>query len=113
MIEPRLGGQAEDALGVIGGGFVEPGTALRRRGHFFQAGPPGGKADFGEAQEDHAENGRGVFLGFEARVGGIGRSTAHRRFSSAALPVSFPVVEIQCIGFGLGGFAAVAWALPG
>src|SRR5438045_2528166 len=37
----------------------------RRR---FQFGP-GGKADFGEAQEDDAENRVGVFLGLEAGVG--------------------------------------------
>ena len=28
-----------------------------------------GEADFGEAQEDEAEDGRGVFLGLEAGVG--------------------------------------------
>jgi hypothetical protein len=28
-----------------------------------------GEADFGEAQEDEAEDGRGVFLGLEAAVG--------------------------------------------
>ena len=28
-----------------------------------------GKADFSEAQEDEAEDGRGVFLGLEAGVG--------------------------------------------
>ncbi len=35
----------------------------------FQLGALGGEADFGEAQEDVAEDGRGVFLGLEAGVG--------------------------------------------
>ena len=38
IIEPRLGGQVEDALGVIGGGFI-------------QLGALGGEADLGEAQD--------------------------------------------------------------
>jgi hypothetical protein len=36
---------------------------------FLQLGALGGEADFGEAQEDQAEDGRGVFLGLEAGVG--------------------------------------------
>jgi len=39
------------------------------RVRFFQLGALGGEPDFGEAQEDEAEDGRGVFLGFEAGVG--------------------------------------------
>ena len=57
VIEPRLGGQIQDASGVIGGGFANARAA------------PGGEADFGEALEDVVEDGRGVFPGFEADVG--------------------------------------------
>ena len=35
----------------------------------LQPGALGGEADFSEAQEDEAENGRRVFLGLEAGVG--------------------------------------------
>jgi hypothetical protein len=34
----------------------------------FRFSAPGGEVDFGEAQEDEVENGRGVFLGLEAGV---------------------------------------------
>jgi hypothetical protein len=43
---------------VIGGGFID--TRLPRREEadgFLQLGALGGEADFGEAQEDEAENG--------------------------------------------------------
>lgn len=65
VIKPSLSGQIRDAFSVIGGGFIQPGTASRRRGHFLKLGALGGEADFGEAQEDEAEDGRRIFLGFE------------------------------------------------
>jgi hypothetical protein len=36
---------------------------------FLQLRALGGEADFGEPQEDESEDGRGVFLGFQAGVG--------------------------------------------
>jgi hypothetical protein len=69
IIEPRLGRQVEDALGVIGGGFIQPRAAPSGCARLFQLGALDGKADFGKAQKDEAEDGRGVFLGFEAGVG--------------------------------------------
>jgi len=39
------------------------------RVRLFQLGALRGEADFGEAQEDEAKDGRGVFLGLEAGVG--------------------------------------------
>ena len=69
VIEPCLGGQIQDALGVVGGGFIQARAAARGGAGFLQLGALGGEADFGEAQEDEAEDGRGVFLRFEAGVG--------------------------------------------
>ena len=70
VIEPCLGGQIQDALGVISRRIVNPRTAARAvpvptfGAGFLQLGALGGEADFGEAQEDEAEDGRGVFLGY-------------------------------------------------
>ena len=50
----------------------------------FQDDSFGGEADFGEAQEDEAEDGRGVFPGFEAGVGAKLVSGDLGAFSSAA-----------------------------
>ena len=69
VVEARLGGQVEDALGVVGGGFVHPRAAAGRGAGLLQLGALGGEADFGEAQEDQAEDRAGVFLGLQAGVG--------------------------------------------
>jgi hypothetical protein len=69
VVESRLGGQVQDALGVVSRRIVNPRTAPGRCASVFQLGALGGKADFGEAEEDEAEDGRGVFLGLEAGVG--------------------------------------------
>src|ERR1017187_6062951 len=69
VIEPRLGGQVEYALGVIGDRVIHARTAPGGHTGLLQVGAPGGEADFGKAQKDEAEDGRGVFLGFEAGVG--------------------------------------------
>ena len=54
---------------MIGGGLVHARAAPGGRAGLLQLGALGGEADFGEAQEDEAEDGRGVFLGLEAGVG--------------------------------------------
>lgn len=60
---------------MVGGGVVQaraaPGQVALPNisGGLFQLSPLEGETDFGEAQKDEAENGRGVFLGFEAGVG--------------------------------------------
>ncbi len=53
----------------MGSGFIHAQAATRRRAGFFQLGALLGKPDFGEAQEDDAEDRAGVFLGLEAGVG--------------------------------------------
>ena len=69
VVEAGVGREIEDAFGVICGGFVHARAAAGGCGGFFQLGALRGEADFGEAQEDEAEDGRGVFLGLEAGVG--------------------------------------------
>ena len=54
-----------------------------------------GEADFIDAQADEAEDGRGVFLGLEAELARNWSAASHRRFSSAALSVSFSDGAIQ------------------
>lgn len=48
VIEPRLGGQIEDALGVVGGGFIDAAASTGGGAGFFQLGALCGEADFGE-----------------------------------------------------------------
>ena len=69
VVEARLGREVEDALGVVGGGFVHPAAAPGRGAGLLQLGALGGEAHLGEAQEDQAEDGAGVLLGLEAGVG--------------------------------------------
>ncbi len=97
IVEPGLGREIEHALGVVGGGFVHARAASRRGGGLFQLGALRGEADFGEAQEDEAEDGLGVLRGGEARVGaelvgGIPKAFFQRRGA-----VSFSDGAIQCI----------------
>jgi len=74
-IKTGVGREVEDALGVIGGGFIHARATTGQvalptiGGGFLQLGALGDKADFGEAQEDDAEDRAGVFLGLEAGVG--------------------------------------------
>ena len=69
VVEARLGREVEDALGVIGGRLVDPTTAPGGGAGLLQLGALGGEAHLGEAQEDQAEDGPGVFLGLETRIG--------------------------------------------
>jgi hypothetical protein len=69
VIKPRLGGQIEDTLGVIGCRFIQARAAPGGRLCLLQFGALGGEADFGKAQEDQAEDRTGVFLRLEAGVG--------------------------------------------
>ena len=69
VIEPRLGEQIQDALGVVGGEFIKARATPGGRVGLGQRGALGGEADFDEPQEDEAEDWCGVFLGIEAGVG--------------------------------------------
>jgi hypothetical protein len=75
------------------------GTQLLARGQHRrnEVGVVNSEAGFGEAQQDGAEDGSGVFLGLEAGVGAelVGRGP--RRFSRAELSVSISVGAIGCI----------------
>lgn len=89
VIEPRLGGRM---VGSIASPPPDATLTLSPSpsGREKQFRTLGGEADFGEAQEAEAKDGRGVFLGLEARVGAELWSAAdQRRFSRAALSVSF------------------------
>ena len=69
VVEAGLGGEVKDVSGVVGGGFVDATGAAGGGPGLFEGGPEGGEADLGEAEEDEAEDGAGVFLGLEAGVG--------------------------------------------
>lgn len=69
MVEAGVGREVEDALGVVGGGIVDARAAARTGGGFFEDGAAEREADLGEAKEDDAEDGAGVFLGLQAGVG--------------------------------------------
>jgi len=62
VVEAGGGRQVEQALGVVSGGIVEPGAAPRGGGGGFELGALDGEPGLGEAQENEAEDGRGVFL---------------------------------------------------
>ena len=47
---------------MVGGGFIDARAAPGGGAGLLQPGALGGEADFSEAQEDEAEDGRGVFL---------------------------------------------------
>ena len=81
VVEAGLGGQVEHALGVVcrrilgavaaprgDGGTLTPGPSPRGRGEFELCALEG-KTGLGEAQKNEAEDGRGVFGGFQAGVG--------------------------------------------
>ena len=69
VVEAGVGCEVEHALSVIRGGVVQARAAPRRGGGFIQLGALCGKADFGKAQEDEAEDRLGVLRGGEAGVG--------------------------------------------
>ena len=69
VVEARLGGEVEHVVGVVGGGFVHPAAAARGGAGRFKLFALGGKAHLGKAQKDQAEDGAGVFLRLQARVG--------------------------------------------
>ena len=56
-------------FGVVGGGVVHAAAAPRRRLGLLQLGALGGETDLGKAQEDQAEDRRGIFLRLEPGVG--------------------------------------------
>ena len=56
-------------FGVVGGGVVHAAAAPRRRLGLLQLGALGGETDLGKAQEDQAEDRRGIFLGLKPGVG--------------------------------------------
>ena len=69
VVEARLGAQVEDAVGVVGGGFIHSAAATGRGAGLLQLRALGGEAHLGEAQEDQAEDGAGVLLGLQAGIG--------------------------------------------
>ena len=69
VVEARLGAEVEDAFGVVGGGFIDPAAASGTAACGFELAALGGKADLGEAQEDQAKDGAGVFLRLKAGIG--------------------------------------------
>lgn len=68
VVKPSLWGKVEDAFSVVGRRFAYPATPAGTCASCFQLAVLGAEADFGEAQEDQAKNGAGVFLGLQARV---------------------------------------------
>jgi len=68
-VEARLGGKVEDVVGVVGGGFIDAAAAAGGGAGLVQFCALGGEAHVGEAQEDQAKDGAGVFLRLEAGVG--------------------------------------------
>ena len=54
---------------MVGGGFLDPIASPGRHARSFQLAALQGKAHFGKAQEDQAEDGARVFLRLEARIG--------------------------------------------
>jgi hypothetical protein len=69
VVEACLGGQVEDALGVVGGWLVHATATSGGCPYLLQLDALGGEADFCEAQEDQAEDRRGILLGLEPGVG--------------------------------------------
>lgn len=69
VLEPRLGGEVKDVFGVVGGRFIDAAAPAGRCAVPIQLGAPGRKTHLGEAQENQAEDGAGVFLGLQAGVG--------------------------------------------
>jgi hypothetical protein len=68
-VEACLRRELEDALGVVGGGIIDAAAAPGRGAGLLQLHALRGEANFRKAQEDQAEEGAGVFLGLEPRVG--------------------------------------------
>ena len=56
---------------MIRGGLVDAAAAPRRCLSLLQLGALGGEADLGKAQEDQAEDWRGILLGLEPGVGAV------------------------------------------
>ena len=102
-IEPGVGHQIEDAFGVISGGIVQAAAAPGQvalpmvSAGFFEPGALRGKTDFGEVEEDEAEDGRGVFLGFQAGVGAELVGGFPKTIFKGAVGVVFSDGAIQCI----------------
>lgn len=69
MVEAGLRGQVEHVVSMVGGGFIHTAAAAGGGAGLFQHFALGGKARLGEAQEDQAKDGAGVFLRLEAGVG--------------------------------------------
>ena len=69
IVEARLGAKVEDALRMVGGGFLDPIASPRRHASGVQLAALQGKAHFGKAQGDKAEEGARVFLRLEAGIG--------------------------------------------
>ncbi len=60
--------EVEDAFGAVASGVIRATATARRSGGIFQLGALGDETDFGEAEEDDAEDWAGVFLGLEAGI---------------------------------------------
>jgi hypothetical protein len=56
VVEPRLRGQIEDALGLVRRGIVHAGAAPPAASVLVQHGPSGEETHLGEPQEDEAED---------------------------------------------------------
>ena len=69
VLVTRGGREEKNGLGVVGRGIVQARAAAGGAGGLFQLGPMLGKAIFGKAQKDEAEDGLGVFGLFQPRAG--------------------------------------------
>lgn len=69
MVEAGLGREVEDVVGVVGVGFIDSAAPAGRSAGLIQLGALGGETHLGEAQKDQAEEGAGVFLGFQPGIG--------------------------------------------
>ena len=97
VVEARLGREVEDALGVVGGGFIDAAAAPGRGAGLLQLGALGGEADLGEAQEDQAEDGPEYSWALRPELARNWSAASQRRFSSVAVAVSFSEGAIQCM----------------
>ncbi|GEM_PF-4367256 len=68
-VEPRVGREVENPLGVIRSGFIDTTATAGRCAGPFQLRALLREANFREAEENDAEDWAGIFLGLEAGVG--------------------------------------------
>ena len=69
VIEAGVGREIDDAGGVVGRGVIDARAAPAAGGLLLQHGAVFGETGVSEAEEDEAEDGRGILRGFEAGIG--------------------------------------------